>query len=96
MNELLPVIASAYGLPSTLEVRHRVEQGYLNTNYVLSANGTRYFLRGYRYTDPAKIEEEHYLKGNTRIDRLLTGRTDGLAYLGENMITFTRRIENSL
>ena len=58
-QKLLEKIADLYNLHG-VEFQHKVEEGFLTHNYILSQNKVRYFLKQYsRKTNEARVKEIH-------------------------------------
>ena len=61
MDNLNSFISNSYGTGSIIKV-DRVLRGYSNENFIVNCKDNHYFLRGYRFDDPRKIEELHTIE----------------------------------
>ncbi len=60
MQDLLTHINTIYGL--SLAFHEKVAKGFLSENFILVGNGTKYFLKKYRFDNKERIEEVHLVK----------------------------------
>src|SRR3989338_5272717 len=62
ISEVLGKIRKLYGIAEKAELFEKVKDGYLSQNFILQNDGTKLFLKQYRFDNIEKIKEIHRAK----------------------------------